>query len=246
MSMGKVNRDKKKIVLDNVHACSVSKAVWPIHTRMNTYIMYNKGMHSKGGYKLPHAKFVMSSSSQGNVHKQMLIPRLGASPNLTNPCLTGLASALRIILSLCVAVLALVLGTSYSWTTLLILPLICAIITLMVIHWLVRAEAPALRGRACPNPTDEHQQQNVNNAQHRRLAGSIEYTGTGSAQGTTPTALPASTTTSPTPEGTQPIQRQQPDNAMSFPTTPMPATPVIRVLETIDLSSTDIEHFLDT
>jgi hypothetical protein len=109
----------------------------------------------------------------------------------------------------------------------------------MVIHWLVRAEAPALRGRAYPNPADERQQQNVHNAQHRRLAGSIEHTGI------LPTP-PVSTTTSPTPEGTQPIQHQQPDNAMSFPTTPMPATPVIRVLETIDLSSTDIEHFLDT
>lgn len=30
-----------------------------------------------------------------------------------------------------------------------------------------------------------------------------------------------------------------------FPATPMPSTPLVRVLETIDLSSTDIEHFLD-
>jgi hypothetical protein len=30
-----------------------------------------------------------------------------------------------------------------------------------------------------------------------------------------------------------------------FPETPMPATPLIRVLETIDLSSTNIEHFLE-
>ena len=31
----------------------------------------------------------------------------------------------------------------------------------------------------------------------------------------------------------------------SFPETPMPATPLIRVLETIDLSSSSVEHFLD-
>jgi len=30
----------------------------------------------------------------------------------------------------------------------------------------------------------------------------------------------------------------------SFPETPMPATPLIRVLETIDLSTMDIEHFI--
>ncbi|QBD80876.1 hypothetical protein EPA93_34870 [Ktedonosporobacter rubrisoli] len=29
-----------------------------------------------------------------------------------------------------------------------------------------------------------------------------------------------------------------------FPETPMPSTPLIRVLETIDLSSSDVEHFL--
>src|SRR5579885_3318945 len=33
--------------------------------------------------------------------------------------------------------------------------------------------------------------------------------------------------------------------SMTFPDTPMPATPLIRVLETIDLSSTNVEHFLD-
>jgi hypothetical protein len=32
---------------------------------------------------------------------------------------------------------------------------------------------------------------------------------------------------------------------MQFPETPMPATPLIRVLETIDLSSTSVEHFLE-
>lgn len=31
----------------------------------------------------------------------------------------------------------------------------------------------------------------------------------------------------------------------SFPDTPMPATPLVRVLETIDLSSTNVKHFLD-
>ncbi|GCE10158.1 hypothetical protein [Tengunoibacter tsumagoiensis] len=34
--------------------------------------------------------------------------------------------------------------------------------------------------------------------------------------------------------------------AQFFPETPMPTTPLIRVLETIDLSSTNIEHFLDS
>lgn len=32
---------------------------------------------------------------------------------------------------------------------------------------------------------------------------------------------------------------------LEFPATPMPATPLIRVLETIDLSTTNIEHFID-
>ncbi len=48
----------------------------------------------------------------------------------------------------------------------------------------------------------------------------------------------------------QPIQssstpQQQPAiPTLPFPDTPMPATPLIRVLETIDLSSTNVEHFL--
>lgn len=32
--------------------------------------------------------------------------------------------------------------------------------------------------------------------------------------------------------------------SLEFPDTPMPSTPLIRVLETIDLSSSDIEHFI--
>jgi hypothetical protein len=32
--------------------------------------------------------------------------------------------------------------------------------------------------------------------------------------------------------------------ALEFPDTPMPSTPLVRVLETIDLSSSDIEHFI--
>lgn len=33
---------------------------------------------------------------------------------------------------------------------------------------------------------------------------------------------------------------------MLFPETPMPATPLVRVLETIDLSSSSVEHFIRT
>ncbi len=38
---------------------------------------------------------------------------------------------------------------------------------------------------------------------------------------------------------------QQTPLLFPFPDTPMPATPLVRVLETIDLSSTNVEHFLD-
>jgi len=30
-----------------------------------------------------------------------------------------------------------------------------------------------------------------------------------------------------------------------FPDTPVPTTPLVRVLETVDLSQTDVEHFMD-
>jgi hypothetical protein len=42
------------------------------------------------------------------------------------------------------------------------------------------------------------------------------------------------------------IASEQPQTAPSFefPDTPMPSTPLVRVLETIDLSSSDIEHFI--
>src|SRR5581483_2177577 len=40
-------------------------------------------------------------------------------------------------------------------------------------------------------------------------------------------------------------QNNRPVPSMTFPDTPMPVTPLIRVLETIDLSSTNVEHFLE-
>jgi hypothetical protein len=40
------------------------------------------------------------------------------------------------------------------------------------------------------------------------------------------------------------VQQSGPGEAPAFPLTPVPATPLIRVLETIDLSSADVEHFL--
>jgi hypothetical protein len=41
------------------------------------------------------------------------------------------------------------------------------------------------------------------------------------------------------------IDQQIPHTRPLFPSTPMPSTPLVRVLETIDLSSTNVEHFLD-
>jgi hypothetical protein len=52
----------------------------------------------------------------------------------------------------------------------------------------------------------------------------------------------------PTITKTQPIATTLPPVPVTrplFPTTPMPSTPLVRVLETIDLSTTNIEHFLD-
>ncbi len=44
-----------------------------------------------------------------------------------------------------------------------------------------------------------------------------------------------------------PVQQvQQVWQEQSAPETPMPEAPLIRVLETFDLSSTDVEHFLDS
>jgi len=39
-------------------------------------------------------------------------------------------------------------------------------------------------------------------------------------------------------------EQPQATPAFEFPDTPMPSTPLVRVLETIDLSSSDIEHFI--
>ncbi|GCE25966.1 hypothetical protein KDA_14500 [Dictyobacter alpinus] len=41
------------------------------------------------------------------------------------------------------------------------------------------------------------------------------------------------------------IPQTQVPGLFHFPDTPMPATPLVRVLETIDLSSTNVKHFLD-
>lgn len=43
----------------------------------------------------------------------------------------------------------------------------------------------------------------------------------------------------------QSIPQTQVSALFNFPDTPMPATPLVRVLETIDLSSTNVKHFLD-
>ena len=39
-------------------------------------------------------------------------------------------------------------------------------------------------------------------------------------------------------------EQSQTAPSFEFPDTPMPSTPLVRVLETIDLSSSDIEHFI--
>jgi hypothetical protein len=43
----------------------------------------------------------------------------------------------------------------------------------------------------------------------------------------------------------EPPPRFRPPTLLQFPDTPMPATPLVRVLDTIDLSSSEVEHFLD-
>ena len=48
----------------------------------------------------------------------------------------------------------------------------------------------------------------------------------------------------PQPSHKQPVVPPTP-LMPQFPNTPMPATPLIRVLETIDLSSSKVEHFID-
>jgi hypothetical protein len=51
------------------------------------------------------------------------------------------------------------------------------------------------------------------------------------------------------PERTSHVEKTLPERTshaeLHFPTTPMPATPLVRVLETVDLSASGIEHFLD-
>jgi hypothetical protein len=43
----------------------------------------------------------------------------------------------------------------------------------------------------------------------------------------------------------EPAQPVRQPSLLQFPETPMPTTPLVRVLETIDLSSSEVEHFLD-
>lgn len=46
--------------------------------------------------------------------------------------------------------------------------------------------------------------------------------------------------------GSSAPEKSQQQSLFNFPETPVPSTPLIRVLETIDLSSTDVEHFINT
>ncbi|GHO86941.1 hypothetical protein [Dictyobacter formicarum] len=61
------------------------------------------------------------------------------------------------------------------------------------------------------------------------------------------TSIPASQPSQPLKalSHSQSIPQTQVPSLFSFPDTPMPSTPLVRVLETIDLSSTNIKHFLD-
>jgi hypothetical protein len=57
--------------------------------------------------------------------------------------------------------------------------------------------------------------------------------------------LPTIAKTRPLPPmHTVPVTRPQLVTRPSFPSTPIPPTPLVRVLETIDLSTTSVEHFL--
>ena len=216
--MDRVNRNSRKIVLDNVHASNVSKAIWPLNTRKNTSKVSKKIMQSR-----------------------------------QHPA--SIAPVIRIAFSLCVAGLALVLGLLYSWTMQLILSLICAIITLIIIHLLFDTDRHWTKLGTSPYPTPSAKRQ-LRGQNPNRLRTSINPPTPHPSDGYThtPLAVPVSAKLeansnpiSPYPsEATQPIQHHQPGGPIPFPTTPMPLTPAIRVLETIDLSSTDIEHFLAT
>jgi len=219
--MDRVNRESRKIVLDNVHVSSVSKAIWPMNTRKNTFTVSHKIMQSRRRRLLSYA---------------------------------GIARTIRIAVSLCVASLALVLGIFYSWTIQLILSLICAIITLIIIHLLFDTDIHRTKLGAISYPTTSHKRQ-LRGQNTNRLGTSINPSSPyPSDEDThTPLAIPVSVRLEASPnltsacpsEDTQAIQHHQPSSIMPFPTTPMPLTPVIRVLETIDLSSTGVEHFLE-
>jgi hypothetical protein len=223
------SRDSRKIVLDNVHAGSVSKAIWPLKTRTNTPMPYYKSLQRKRQHIFPHAGFTIRLLPQKGMYKRISIQNNHQPKRLFRlshrHLQRGQASALRMAFSLFIAGLVLALCILYSWTTLLILFLVCAIMTLLTIHLFFDEETQTRRGRlgisprleASPNPTE------------RTLM---------------PASTPVSLIASPLSEDTQPIQHY-PDNIAAFPTTPMPATPIVRVLETIDLSSTNVEHFLN-
>jgi hypothetical protein len=217
--VGRFNRDSRKIVLDNIHSGSVSKAIWPINTRTNTHMLYYKSSYRKQQSTPSHTGCIIPSSPQQSTHKL-----ISAQNNV------GTVPGLRIAFALLIAGLVFALCIFYSWTILLILSLLCAATTLIMIHILFDEEIQVTN-------SDKQQRHNANESSYTVQSRSIEQT-------PMPPSIPVSLTASQSAENTQ-LAQYYLDNTSSFPATPMPVTPIIRVLETIDLSSTNVEHFLD-
>lgn len=111
----------------------------------------------------------------------------------------------------------------YNWSILLVLTAMCTTTTLIVIH-LISAPLSATTTKASvdrqiPPPAPPATTLPVSAPS---LLMQLEHS--------IPTSLPSSSL---------------PSTLSAFPETPMPEAPLVRVLETIDLSSSDVRHFLD-
>ncbi len=217
--MNRVSQERKPIQVLLRNTDSVSNATWPTAVQRSV----NTGWKSQWRRRLlMKSGWLWKGNTSGRVHT----PYTPRTPYLSHTFTVSLSSERSTSVSrrhtqirrclLAISTACLVFILCTIYTWPM-LALISAIMAALIMYlFLSRNPLPSVQQTSVSSKVAQRQQQ-------RKQKGRK-----GATQKVQQKALP-----SPTP-------------ASTFPATPMPATPLIRILETIDLSSTNVEHFLKT
>lgn len=151
----------------------------------------------------------------------------------------------RVALSLPIVSILLAVCLWQHWYVQLMLAALCTTANILILHLLFNDAAPVPPALAGRSPVS------LFRSAHTAPPGKPSTVGTSRDQsGSHDQSVSYRASKSVDRLNSKPLVAGKPQNkrplpSMTFPDTPMPATPLIRVLETIDLSSTNVEHFLE-